>query len=145
MKSNYRGLLLLAALVRASISFNLIMSGFGDPTSRPKIGQIGFGFSQLAKKTSTIGRTLKLSDKLSSSKIFGQVILNKDLKEITTLVIGDGFKVPSPSIFGPPMKDEAEFGRTLVRDRLQPKLENAAVLLLIYLIYLWSLTRIMMG
>jgi hypothetical protein len=82
----------------------------------------------LAKKASTKGGTLKPSDKYTSSKIFGQIILNKDLKEVTTLVIGDGFKVPSPSIFGQPQKNESEFGETLFRDRLQPKIKNAAVI-----------------
>ncbi len=141
----YRSYLLLAALVQASMSFNLIMSQLGDTSSRTNFGQIGSGTSLLAKKTSTIGGTLKPSDQLSSSKIFEQVILNKDLKEITTLVIGDSFKVPSPSIFGPPKKHESEFGETLFRNRLQPKLKNAAVSLLIYSIYLWGMTSIMMG
>jgi hypothetical protein len=141
----YRSYLMLAALVQASMLFNLIMSQSDYTSSRTNFGQIGFGTSLLAKKTSTIGGTLKHSDQLSSSKIFEQVILNRDLKEITTLVISDSFKVPSPSIFGPPKKHESEFGETLFRNRLQPKLKNAAVLLLIYSIYLWGMTSIMMG
>ena len=106
--------LVLAALVQASHSFNLGISQLSDPRSRPNYCKIGFGTSVsflLAKRGATIGGTLKPSDRVSSSKIFEEVIINKDLKEINTLVIGDAFKVPSPSIFLSKQDERSYFRR----------------------------------
>jgi hypothetical protein len=125
--------MLLAALVQASSSFNPVISQLSDPRNRPDFSKIGsrpYDSSRLAKRGGTIGGTLKPSDKFACSKIFQEVINNKDcLKNISTVVIGDGFKVPSPSIFGKEAKDETAFGESLFQHRILPKLKNAKVFL----------------
>ncbi len=94
---------------------------------------VGFRTSDasiVANKGATIGGwTLQPSYRFASSKIFDEVIINQDLKIINTLAIGDGFKVPSPSIFGQEVTDEAAFGKSLFQNRILPKLKNAEVYL----------------
>ncbi len=119
-------------LCKLRIRSEALLSQLSGPRCRPSYPKIGFrtsDSSRLAKSSATIGGTLKPSDRFASSKIFEEVIINKDLKDINTLVIGDGFKVPSPSIFGREATNEAAFGKSLFQNRILPKLENAKVFL----------------
>ncbi len=90
----------------------------------------------LAKRGKTAGGTLTPSSKTASLQIFEEFILNTEaLKDIKPMVIGESFKVPNPSIFGKPTRYEKKFGKSLFRDRIRPKLENAKVFLANMVIY----------
>jgi hypothetical protein len=59
----------------------------------------------------TVGGTLKPSDKVSILNIFKEVIINKDLNDINTLVVGEAFKVLSPSILVESMLTKLSSGK----------------------------------
>jgi hypothetical protein len=118
---------LLIALVQCSSSFDLVMSPFMNPANRRIASS---DVSQQAKKISTIGGALRLSNIFQSQKVFETFIINQDLNDVNELVAAKNFIVPMPSIFEKPYKNEFEFGKALYETRLRPKLENEKVLIL---------------
>ncbi len=131
----------LLTLVQASYAFNLlrVVSQFNYPSCRPIFPYISHrtsGLSLLSQRGATSGWILTPSSKIASLQIFEEFILNtKDLKDIKPMAIGESFKVPNPSIFGKSFEDESDFGKSLFRDRIRPKLENAKVFLYNIMVY----------
>jgi hypothetical protein len=137
---------ILGTLVQCSDSFNLVMSPFTVPAYGQNPNPDG---SLLAKKSNTIGGTLKPSDTYQNYAVFGQFIINQNLDEISELNAERNFQAPTPSIFRPTDPEfytsESQFGVALFHQRLRPMLEHAQVFFLMnclisYLIQLLSLT-----
>jgi hypothetical protein len=113
----------LYALVQCSDTFNFLMSSFVNPADSRRV----YDVSQLAKKSSTIGGTLKPSNRLQNEKVFNEFIINRDLSDINILVAPQNFHVHKPSVFGEIYDNETQFGEALYEHRLRPMLTNAKV------------------
>ena len=116
----------LYALVQCSDSFNFIMSSFVNPANSRRVD----GVSQLAKKTNTIGGTLKPSNALQNAKVFKEFVINRNLSDINILVASKKFDVPKQSVFEKNYDNETKFGEALNEYRLRPMLTKAEVFIL---------------
>ena len=119
----------LIALLQCSESFYLIMSPLNNPANSRKPFS---DTSLLAKRVSTIGGTLKPSNKVQGYKVFQDFVINSDLRSINIVNAAENFLVPQESIFTKTYPSEKEFDEALFQNRLRPMLEKKMVLCRIF-------------